>query len=164
MICFMAPSKICLGAEVDPVKLDLSYLNLVPKKILRQSRMSIWFLSYFEARLEYCGIHPDLERRATVAARDCVTPEALAYVAKIYRTDKEDNANSIRKAGKNAVGCGVQKCIDLPPIDCEKESEKKWLRQVKKQIDDRVDQIATACRECRSLVPMVGLDPARCGP
>jgi len=138
--CLVSPNQSGLAIELEPVKLDLSYLRLLSKEQLQEYNLLLTILSHFEARLENCGIFPEFERRVRIAARNCVTPEALDHIAKIYRSKKEFMANGIKEDAKSAVGNSR--------IDCAKDSEKKWLREVKKHIDNQVEEVAQACRAC----------------
>jgi hypothetical protein len=122
--------------DVNRVKLDL---NSFSEEWRKSFTLSVNILAYFEAALEFCGSNPELERRGTAAAKECLSPETIAAVANYYRQRKLGSVKFI--ADNQAKSNGIR-------MDCADEKQKKWLRDVSKSIDDQVGSIADACRKC----------------
>jgi hypothetical protein len=122
-----------IGGGLEQVKFDISALSESYKKNLT---LELNIDAYFEAYLEFCGVNPDLEGRATEAAKACLTSESIAKITAFYRQQKAFMAKSIveNQAKYNIV--------------CTDDVQKKEIQKAKKLLDDEVGRIADACSKC----------------
>jgi hypothetical protein len=96
-------------------------------------------LAYFEAQNEYCGFKPDFERQAIAAVNACVKIEAIDELRAFYRNQKQRAFKLITESQDKT---GPER------VDCSSETQKEWMRDVRKLLNDHIRDWDRKCRAC----------------
>jgi hypothetical protein len=121
---------------VMQAKLDISSFSDAWKNSI-EYQLRIY--AYYEADLEYCGYHPDLERRAVAAVQSCLTPETISTITTYYR---ERKALSTRVIADHVLAPGDVK------VDCGDKLQSEMRPKTLKSMYAKIDKLADLCRKC----------------
>jgi hypothetical protein len=103
-------------------------------RLISKGSFRIMVIAGIEARLEYCGIRLDLERRVTVAVKNCVPADALERGLSLFRKSKVDGAKEV-----------VKQVADKRFPGCASDEERKFQKEVSGTLDNTVNQFARTC-------------------
>ena len=113
--------------EIFAVKLGIDFLNKTQEALLWKE---VDEYAFFEALLVRCGRPSNIEKRLTAAVKDCVKPEALTKVAKVFRDKQKTYAGNLKEDA------------------CQIASQKGILKRVRVVIDDTIRTAERNCKMC----------------